>query len=424
MRVYLLLLTLPLAACLDWPAELLNPDGAGPKPDVEQKDGKVTPGDKKVTPKDTKVPPPKDQKVPPPKDQKVPPPKDQKVPPPKDQKVPPPKDQFVPPPPDQFVPPPNDQFVPPPTLKNNGTPCGGAGECYSNQCFDGVCCDRACAGDCFTCKAPGKVGKCEPVGWGDKPPAGKGCPTSSGASCGTDGTCDGAGKCKKWSGNVCKQGSCYDEIKINLAWICDGNNNCINLKNQASEIDCKEYKCKSPQAGCYPSCQNKHQCKSGKKCSSGKCDGKSKPLGAPCSSAGQCESGKCADGVCCENTCTDACMTCAQEGAKGRCVRVTLGNKPPSGKSCPFSPPCGADGRCGSNGKCRNAAAAGTACGTTTCAGGALNTFACTGFGGCHKSSSPCGAYACQPGGKGCYGRCTSASHCAPGKTCAAQQCK
>lgn len=35
--------------------------------------------------------------------------------------------------------------------KTPGAPCGAAGECLSNFCVDGVCCDSACAGTCDAC---------------------------------------------------------------------------------------------------------------------------------------------------------------------------------------------------------------------------------------------------------------------------------
>lgn len=41
-----------------------------------------------------------------------------------------------------------------------GTPCSFAGECMSDFCVDGVCCNTACAGDCGVCNSPGSVGTC------------------------------------------------------------------------------------------------------------------------------------------------------------------------------------------------------------------------------------------------------------------------
>jgi hypothetical protein len=38
-----------------------------------------------------------------------------------------------------------------PTDKPNGSVCGGAGECASGFCTDGVCCPVACTDPCFSC---------------------------------------------------------------------------------------------------------------------------------------------------------------------------------------------------------------------------------------------------------------------------------
>ena len=39
--------------------------------------------------------------------------------------------------------------------KPNGDPCGGANECQSDFCTDGVCCESACVGSCETCNETG-----------------------------------------------------------------------------------------------------------------------------------------------------------------------------------------------------------------------------------------------------------------------------
>ena len=337
----------------------------------------------------------------------------------------PPKDQAVPPK-DQAVPPKDSA---PPTLKNNGQPCGSPGECFSGQCADGVCCDRACTPACHSCNATGKQGQCVPVAFGDKPPAGKSCPAAPPDSCGTDGTCDGAGTCKSWSGTVCKKAECDKTLdnQVLLSWTCDGKGTCANLQSSTKAIDCKTYACQSGLKGCNVDCKNNNQCTSTSSCVGGKCDGKALPMGATCSSAGQCESGHCVEGVCCDSDCKAPCKTCTQEGATGRCAPISRGNIPPTGKACALNLPCGEDGRCDGAGKCREAPA-GTLCGTPACAldktGHVFKTFACDGAGKCQETLTPCGNYACQPGNKSCYGRCTSSGQCTSPRVCVAQQCK
>ncbi|HSQ01304.1 MAG TPA: hypothetical protein VL049_29130, partial [Candidatus Dormibacteraeota bacterium] len=48
--------------------------------------------------------------------------------------------------------------VPPPEM--NGEPCQTAGQCASQHCVDGVCCDTSCAGPLEQCNLPGQVGTC------------------------------------------------------------------------------------------------------------------------------------------------------------------------------------------------------------------------------------------------------------------------
>ncbi|MBI5512069.1 MAG: hypothetical protein HY903_25200 [Deltaproteobacteria bacterium] len=44
-----------------------------------------------------------------------------------------------------------------------GVACpNGDSECASGRCVDGVCCDRACGGDCDSCALPGSLGRCTP----------------------------------------------------------------------------------------------------------------------------------------------------------------------------------------------------------------------------------------------------------------------
>ena len=50
--------------------------------------------------------------------------------------------------------------------KPNGQPCAAAGECVSNFCVDGVCCDEACGGACRSCALPSSMGRCVPVAGG------------------------------------------------------------------------------------------------------------------------------------------------------------------------------------------------------------------------------------------------------------------
>src|SRR5690349_1740353 len=53
-----------------------------------------------------------------------------------------------------------------------GLPCGCGQECDSGFCADGVCCNLACQGACYSCKLPGRMGSCAPVAIGSPDPHG------------------------------------------------------------------------------------------------------------------------------------------------------------------------------------------------------------------------------------------------------------
>jgi ELWxxDGT repeat protein len=47
--------------------------------------------------------------------------------------------------------------------KATGQTCAAAGECASNVCADGVCCNATCDGICRSCNLAGSIGTCSPV---------------------------------------------------------------------------------------------------------------------------------------------------------------------------------------------------------------------------------------------------------------------
>lgn len=112
-----------------------------------------------------------------------------------------------------------------PTIANGGA-CSSGGDCISGHCVDGVCCDTACDGACVGCNLPGMVGTCNSVAAGSMPVHGT-CTPEAKSSCGRDGTCDGAGLCRKWpSGTVCANGSCASGMQRSASQ-CDGAGNCV-----------------------------------------------------------------------------------------------------------------------------------------------------------------------------------------------------
>src|SRR5262249_50818112 len=118
-------------------------------------------------------------------------------------------------------------------LAANAEPCPLPGVCASGYCVDAICCDAACGGPFEACtagaKGSGADGVCGLVAAGTDPRAR--C-QDSGASCGDNGVCDGAGACAKYpvaqgctltpctSGADCASGHCTDGVCCDKA--CDG----------------------------------------------------------------------------------------------------------------------------------------------------------------------------------------------------------
>ena len=70
-------------------------------------------------------------------------------------------------------------------------------ECNSGFCASRVCCNTACTGTCMSCALTGSVGTCTPIAAGQPPlvaPSARWRPPSP---AGYDGTCNGAGACRK-----------------------------------------------------------------------------------------------------------------------------------------------------------------------------------------------------------------------------------
>lgn len=106
-----------------------------------------------------------------------------------------------------------------------GMPCGGANQCLNNICVDGFCCDTACGGLCQACsmaKSGGPSGKCLSIPPNQDPD--NECADQGAVSCGTDGTCDGAGGCRKYpAGSLCGNGIFCDGKET-----CNGAGACVS----------------------------------------------------------------------------------------------------------------------------------------------------------------------------------------------------
>ena len=77
--------------------------------------------------------------------------------------------------------------------------CTAGAECASGYCEQGVCCNAACAGP--ACRAPDRArsGPARAIAAGTAPSPATQCAAAAASTCGTDGTCNGAGACRQFA---------------------------------------------------------------------------------------------------------------------------------------------------------------------------------------------------------------------------------
>jgi hypothetical protein len=294
-----------------------------------------------------------------------------------------------------------------------GSACLAGGECDSGQCVDGVCCASVCGLPCQACDVAGHAGECTPVPTGSDP--GDHCAPEPAMTCGLDGSCDGAGACRRHpAGTECVPGSCSGATE-QAARTCDGNGTC----QPGATRSCAPNLCMG--SSCGTRCTGTAACQVGFYCNGGSCQLK-RPTGQPCSGAAECASGQCANGVCCNSACTAPCFACNLAGAVGSCTAVPAGQDP--GNHCQTDAPvtCRRDGACNGRGDCR-LQAAGSECAAASCTGAAETlTRRCNGVGTCVAAASrSCGSFAC--GATACRTSCASPADCQPGFACGAGRC-
>lgn len=143
-----------------------------------------------------------------------------------------------------------------------GEPCTRFGECLSNACVDGVCCNSTCTKNCEACDVPGNVGLCTTV--------------PAGAPHGTRPTCAGSGQCGAicdgsdpvachfpTTSKTCGANSCVGGVERRWSF-CDGAGACNDAPRS-----CAPYAC-GP-TSCRIDCGTGADCASGFRCSAGSC---------------------------------------------------------------------------------------------------------------------------------------------------------
>lgn len=260
-----------------------------------------------------------------------------------------------------------------------GAVCTGSASCRSGFCVEGVCCSTACAGGCQTCVAPGAVGTCVARAPRALPRQAGDCSPDAPASCGLDGTCDGAGACRFYLGNTCVPGVCANGA-VTGAYACDGQGLC----RPGPTIICAPYGCDPITNLCQSQCQGDSQCSEGHHCQNGSCAGDGLGGAGQCRGGADCISGHCADGVCCNTACSGPCVSCALLGRLGACSPIPTGMPDPRALCVDQgASSCGHDGTCDGQGGC-SLYPAGVSC-AAICGSGT-----CDGAGTCQRQTIPC----------------------------------
>jgi hypothetical protein len=305
-----------------------------------------------------------------------------------------------------------------------GAPCGCGDECASGFCADGVCCNAQCTGACVACNQPSRMGECTAVRTGQQDPHGV-CMKQEPATCGRDGTCNGAGACARYpAGVTCKAASCSGG-GLTPASSCDGNGTCL----AGSPINCSPSLCVD--GACKVVCASNADCAVPNMCTGGSCG--LRGLGQPCDNTGQCRSGFCADGVCCESACTGKCMNCGLKPSLGRCVPVPLNAADPrlaagvtnQALVCADqgAASCGTNGRCDGMGGCQRYPDS-TPCKDQTCDATTNRWVAesvCTGGACVTPPARDCMPNRCS--GSRCGSSCASNADCTAGNSCINGSC-
>ncbi|MDC0745680.1 hypothetical protein [Polyangium mundeleinium] len=313
------------------------------------------------------------------------------------------------------------RLVSDPTLGVNGVSCQTGAQCASGSCVDGVCCDTGCNGACVACtatkKGGGLDGECGPITMGSDPD--NECANQAASSCGTTGSCNGAGACQLHAqGTPCGAVCVGDSAQSNT---CNGMGTCAAAGTATS---CAPYACVA--GACNTTCTANADCTAGNVCVGGVC-GELEPNGAACTSDVWCQSGACVDGVCCNTACTGLCEACTTAkkgaGANGVCGPIASGTDPENECALEAAGSCGQNGQCNGAGACQ-LHAQGTSCGASLCQGTIVKGQICDGMGQCvsDPAGKECAPYVCSAGS--CKNPCANDNECLSGTLCIGGACK
>jgi len=249
--------------------------------------------------------------------------------------------------------------------------CSVDGECISQFCVDGVCCDQACLQPCHACSAAAKGagvdGSCEPVANGLDPD--QECADSGSPSCQQNGHCDGAGQCasyptqdgctpepctsaKDCASSFCADGICCDSACTNQCEACISARKGGGVEGICEPViagsdpdnDCPPDPGLPASCGADGHCDGEGSCRThtlaGVSCGAPSCsEGSLTTLS--CDGAGKCVSStnSCAPFLCAESACSDGCETDLDCTSAAWCDQGSCEDKLADGASCKPSKP-------------------------------------------------------------------------------------
>jgi hypothetical protein len=245
------------------------------------------------------------------------------------------------------------------------TPSTAPSVCGGRPCVDGYCCDGACAGACRSCALPGSEGRCTNHASATDPDAE--CAEQAPSTCGTTGTCDGAGACARHPTGT----PCDDGAACTSADACDGAGTCRG----AAPAMC------APAAGnecCVGSCDPTAGCRTTAGLCADRCDANLLRTARACQGCGAARaSGLCGGGAefACDASSHSLCRSVACGGQTWLCTndggtwQWRTGTRCDDGNACTHSDACAAGACGGAAVTCASDVCATRACaGTATCA--------------------------------------------------------
>jgi MYXO-CTERM domain-containing protein len=285
--------------------------------------------------------------------------------------------------------------------KADGMVCKKSGECASNFCVDGICCNEGCGAACQTCKAldgePADLdGICRVLPMGKT--ALPGHPSCGAGEPGCQSFCDGSSAdcTSPAQGSECAPSSCAAADVVTLTRTCDGAGKCEAAKTES----CAPFVCDAAAKACKTKCTNDKDCSTGAVCgANGQCT-----LGAAtCADKNTAKAPdgtlkKCDPYTCLNGQCRDVCASDLDCVGSFRCDAQVCVPKGGAGGGAGAGGSGGSGGSAGQGGSALTGGSGGASAGTSAAGQGAGGG----GAGGAGGAGAPANDSAISADDSGC----------------------